>query len=348
MSQKVFSSSYISELCMELYLIVRAGIPFQEGIALLMEDETEKDAKAFLENLYLQMDAGVPLAEAFRQNKAFPHYAAEMIAIGQRTGHLEKVFYALANYYERVAQIKQSIYNIIWYPMILLTMMLFVVVVLLVKVMPIFADVFAQLGAELSPAAQMLLQLGQAIGSYGLYGFVILMVVMIVIVILYKKTSFSVFVQQRFAQITATWKVNKLLLSSRLAEALVLTLSSGITIDEALDWAGKLIQNQTVQEQIANCKKTMLLEGKSFADACMEHRLFSPTYCRMIAVGFRTGDIDAVMSEVARRVAGEADDALDALLNRIEPTLVIILSLMVGFILLSVMLPLMGLMTAIG
>jgi len=80
----------------------------------------------------------------------------------------------------------------------------------------------------------------------------------------------------------------------------------------------------------------------------MEQQLFAPMYCRMIAVGFRVGDIDTTMAEVAGRIADDADDAMDALLNRIEPTLVILLSLMVGLILLSVMLPLAGIMTAIG
>ena len=80
----------------------------------------------------------------------------------------------------------------------------------------------------------------------------------------------------------------------------------------------------------------------------MASGLFAPLYCRMIAVGFRTGSIDPVMAEVARRSAEQVDDKMEALLNRIEPTLVIIMSVMVGLILLSVMLPLMSIMSAIG
>ena len=136
--------------------------------------------------------------------------------------------------------------------------------------------------------------------------------------------------------------------ASRLADALVLTISSGMNTDDALDMAGVLAGDSGVQEKIAACRNAMLREGQTFADAVMEQKLFAPMYCRMIAVGFRTGDLDTVMTEVARRIAEDADDAMDALLNRIEPALVIVLSLMVGIVLLSVMLPLAGIMTAIG
>ena len=347
MKQKTFDETYLSAFCMELYLIVRTGIPFQEGVALLLEEEQNHARKQALENIYRHLEAGGSLADAFRQTDCFPHYAVEMVQIGQSTGNLERVFYALANYYERVAQIRQSVHNIIWYPAILLTMMLFVVVVLLVKVMPIFADIFAQLGAELSPAAQLMLASGTWIGRYGLYVLLAFAGMLLLCLILYH-TGHLVNLQKNLRSYTAGWQTSRQLASSKLADALALTISSGMNIDEALEMAGALAEDDIVKDKIASCKKAMLLEGASFAEAAFAQQLFAPMYCRMLAVGFRTGDIDTAMTEVARRVAEDADEALDALLNRIEPALVIVLSLMVGVILLSVMLPLMGIMTAIG
>ena len=127
-----------------------------------------------------------------------------------------------------------------------------------------------------------------------------------------------------------------------------MTLSSGMNIDDSLDMATRLVPGAVMQEKIMQCKREMLLESKSFADASLSSGLFAPLYCRMIAVGFRTGNIDPVMEEVARRSAEQVDDKIEAMLNRIEPTLVIIMSVMVGLILLSVMLPLMSIMSAIG
>ncbi len=348
MKQTIFDTSYLSAFCMELYLIVRAGIPFQEGIALLLEEERHTDKKQALAYVHRQLDLGESLADAFRGARCFPQYVVEMVHIGQRTGHLEQVFYALSNYYGRVAQIRQSIRNIIWYPTMLLGMMLFVVLVLLVKVMPIFSDIFTQLGAELSPAAQLMLGIGMWLGHYGMYLLVLAAGMLLLCLVLYRSNSVHHWWRQKVQSFTAGWKASRLLTSAKLADALVLTLSGGLNIEDALDLAGRLTEDRAVQRKIEACKKAMLLDGMTFADAALAEQLFAPMYCRMLAVGFRTGDIDTVMAEVARRVAEDANQAMDDLLNRIEPTIVIVLSLLVGVILLSVMLPLLGIMTAIG
>lgn len=348
MKQTEFASSYLSEFYMELHLMIRAGLPFQEGIALLLDEEQQKTKKQFLQQLYQALEQGETLADALKHTHCIPHYAVEMVAIGQNTGHLEQAFYGLSCYYDRMNQIRQSVHNLLWYPTILLAMMLMVVLVLLIKVMPVFADIFLQLGAELSPAAQLMLDIGQLLYRYGIPILAVIAGVGILVYLWSRTAKGAVLLTRLTYRMTASWNVRELLTASRLADALVLTMSSGMNVDDALEMAGTLAEEPRVQAKIAACRASMLTEGCSFADAAMEQQLFAPMYCRMIAVGFRVGDIDTTMAEVARRIADDADDAMDALLNRIEPTLVILLSLMVGLILLSVMLPLAGIMTAIG
>lgn len=348
MGAKLFGAGYLSVFCMELYLIIHAGIPFSEGVALLRDDEKDSCKRNVLEHLYQQLDLGEPVADALRAAGGFPVYVIEMVEIGQRTGHLEDVFRALAGYYERMDQLRQSLRNAVLYPAVLLVMMLFVVLVLLIKVLPIFQDVFQQLGAELSPVAALLMQLGQIMGRYGLGLMAVVGIGVLVAALLLRNTERRTAAVQWFLRKSENWRISRLIASSRLADALVLTLSSGLNIDDALDMAMRLVDNQTMQEKIMNCKRAMLLESKSFAAASLDSGLFAPLYCRMIAVGFRTGSIDSVMAEVARRSAEQVDDQLEAMLNRVEPTLVIILSTLVGLILLSVMLPLMSIMSAIG
>lgn len=348
MKEKVFDASYISAFCMEMYLIIQAGIPFSEGVALLRDDEKEQRCRTILDQLHQQLELGEPIAAAMRAAGGFPVYVIEMVEIGQKTGHLENVFRSLAGYYERLEQLQKGIRNAVMYPSVLLIMMLFVVLVLLVKVLPIFQEVFQQLGAELSPVAQALMQLGQFLGRYGLAFLAVLAIALVAGAVLLRneqrKEAFRQWMQKR----SENWTISKLIASSRLADALVMTLSSGMNIDDSLDMETRLVPSAVMQEKITQCKREMLLENKSFADASLSSGLFAPLYCRMIAVGFRTGSIDPVMEEVARRSAEQVDDKIEAMLNRIEPTLVIIMSVMVGLILLSVMLPLMSIMSAIG
>ena len=154
MREKVFDASYISAFCMEMYLIIRAGIPFAEGVALLHDDEPDAQRRTILNQLHQQLELGEPFAASMRAAGGFPVYVVEMVEIGQRTGHLERVFHALAGYYERMDTLQKGIRNALTYPAVLMSMMLVVVFVLLVKVLPIFEEVFHQLGAEVADGSR--------------------------------------------------------------------------------------------------------------------------------------------------------------------------------------------------
>ena len=182
MKEKTFDASYVSAFCMEMYLIIRAGVPFSEGVALLREDERNSYRRTVLDHLYEQLELGEPLAAAMRAAGGFPVYVVEMVDIGQRTGHLENVFRSLAGYYERIsreASISIPLDKVMTKASanreeaIILLMVQFSLLFcsLLIKVLPIFREVFQQLGAELSPVAQMLMQFGQFLGRYGLRNF---------------------------------------------------------------------------------------------------------------------------------------------------------------------------------
>ena len=348
MRENAFDAGYISAFCLELYLIAQAGIPFSEGVALLCEDETDQKQKTILNQLYQRLELGEPVAASMRAVGGFPVYVVEMVEIGEKTGHLEKVFRALANYYERMEQLQKSLRNVITFPAILMSMMLVVVLVLLIKVLPIFEQVFHQLGAELSSTAQILLGVGQFLGNYGLLFLAVMISALAACVILLRDETRKAAAEQWLWNRTEKWEIRKLIASSRLADALTMTIASGMNIDDSLDMAMHLVTDTAIQEKIMQCKREMLLENRPFAESALQSGMFTPLYCRMIAVGYRAGSLDTVMEEISRRCAEQVDDKLESLLNRIEPAMVIAMSVMVGLILLSVMLPLMSIMTAIG
>ena len=128
---------------------------------------------------------------------------------------------------------------------------------------------------------------------------------------------------------------------------MAMTLASGLDTDESMDMVSNITDNSIIRSRIDKIKQD-IKDGKTFSDAVSDAEVFSPLYCRMLNVGFKTGTADTVMSEIARRTQIDADEDLDRVINRVEPTLVIIMSLIVGVILLSVMLPLMSIMTTIG
>lgn len=128
---------------------------------------------------------------------------------------------------------------------------------------------------------------------------------------------------------------------------MAMTLASGLDTDESLDMVERITENPAMLGRIAKCRELME-SGELFVDAISKSEIFNSMYCRMLSIGFKTGTADQVMDEIARRSEEEVDENIESVINKVEPTLVIIMSLIVGLILLSVMLPLMSIMTTIG
>ena len=157
---KKLNYSYLSSLCMELHLIVKAGIPIEEGVSMLADNDHTKDTRSVLNTVAEFMAKGEEVHEAMRNSERFPDYMCDMIEVGTKTGYQEEVVKALSEYYESQDQISRSIRNAVAYPSILIVMMLFVVVILVTQVLPIFSDVYSQLGSEMPAFAVAIMNFG--------------------------------------------------------------------------------------------------------------------------------------------------------------------------------------------
>ncbi len=145
----------------------------------------------------------------------------------------------------------------------------------------------------------------------------------------------------------ATKKLMQDLESARFASGMVLTLSSGMDTFEGLSLVSKLVETEEMKNKVENCKN-LLLEGDNFPEALEKSNIFSSFYSQMVSVGFKAGSMDNAMQQIADRFEKETERKIYSLISVLEPTLVIVLSIIVGIILLSVILPLMGIMTTIG
>ena len=126
-----------------------------------------------------------------------------------------------------------------------------------------------------------------------------------------------------------------------------MTFSSGIDTYTSLEMVAELVGNPRMREQILQCQER-LHKGDNLSEALVESQIFSNVHSRMVAIGFRSGNIDTVMQKIADSYEKETDERMQSIISVLEPTLVIILSIIVGLILLSVILPLMGIMSSIG
>lgn len=341
------SANELSAFCAQLALIIKAGISAQEGVSIMMEDAQGGRTKELLQAILSTLEEGSTLRNALDKTGYFPKYMVDMIDIGETSGRLDEVLESLSGYYERSQAISKSVKSAVTYPLVMIVMMAAIIGILIWNVLPIFDQVFRQLGTEMSAFAQGIMDFGRVISRYSVVIIGVILVLIIGWFVMRATKGGRAVLKSWYGSFFATKRIAAKIAAGRFASAMSLMLSSGLDVDQSLDMAGALADDPKTKEKIVLMKSKMQA-GSSFADAISSVQMFSGVYARMVTVGFKTGAIDAVMKKIADRYEEEIDDTIAKILGILEPTLVAILSIIVGMILLSVMLPLMGIMSSIG
>lgn len=336
---KQLTQTEIAVFCQQIALVVNAGLPTYYGISILRDEAADEETAALFDQIYQPMEKGSQMHEALRATGRFPEYMIHMIELGEATGRLEEVLSSLSKYYEREAEIRNGIQKAITYPLIMTVMMIAVILVLIAKVLPVFSQIYAELGSELTGFARMLMRISNLINRYMIV-FVIAFVVLFVFGLLIYQTDIGrvLFQGKKYAMTIA---------ASRFANCMYLALVSGLDTDRGLELAEALVNNPHMQMRIQLCKKHMK-NGDSFDRALLQSGVFSQIYASWIAIGYKTGDMDAVMQRISLAYEKDSDDQLNRMISALEPTLVIILCVFIGLILISLLLPLLGIMSSIG
>lgn len=345
--EKQLSTAEIASFCNQTSLLFQAGITPVESMNILLNDTKSDGGRELLLAILEVCRQGEPFHKALESTGLFPEYVLHMIALGEESGNLDDCMLSLAAYYEKEEAISDNIRSAITYPFIMIGMMLIIIFVLISKVLPIFQQVFQQLGSEISGFSATLLSLGKTLNKYSL-ALLLLLCVLALLWLLAVKTSVGRREAGRFLNVfPLTRGFYEKVACERFASGLALTLSSGMDTYTSLDMVSQLVGNKPMQEKIAACREA-IRSGSNFSEALAGSGIFSNLYSRMVAVGFRSGNIDIVMRKIADYYEKETDRKIQSIISILEPTLVIILSVIVGLILLSVILPLMGIMASIG
>lgn len=337
----------LSAFCTQMSMILRAGIPAEEGISIMLEDARDSATQGILLTMQREVDQGARLSDAIAASGVFPQYMIDMAQIGEESGRLDEVMDNLAYYYEREEDIRSSIRSAVAYPMVMVIVMVAVIAVLVVKVLPVFGQVFEQLGGGMSAFSKSVMNFGMATGRYSAIFVGALVVLGLLGAAIWRTVSGRALIMTLLSRLPVTRVLFQKISSSRIASAMSLMLSSGLNPDHALEMAERLVEDPGAAKKLAQCKEKVA-QGSALSDALSETGVFTGVYARMVAVGFRTGAVDEVMHKLAIRYSIEVDDQIGSMVAVVEPTLVAVLSIIVGLILLSVMLPLMGIMSSIG
>ena len=241
----------------------------------------------------------------------------------------------------------KNIRNAITYPVMMVGMLLIVLFVLFTRVMPVFEQVYAQLGVQMSPLSQAASRLGGILSGAALVVFVLLAVAVLIAAIAAGAGKELTIAHKLMERLKRNSKTALAAAGRRFTAVLALTIRSGMELDKGMELARELVDNGTVAEKIDICSEKLQL-GEGYYEAMKESGLFSSFHIQLIKVGVRSGKMDEVLQEISDDYEQQADASIDAMVARLEPTLVAVLAVAVGLILLSVMLPLAGILAGVG
>ena len=345
--KKLLSNEEIASFCSQAAMLFQAGIPPVEGMAILQSDAQSPEGKAIFDEILAVCRQGESFHKALEATNVFPDYCLHMIALGEESGNLDVCMLSLADYYEKEEAISHSIKDAVTYPFIMIAMMAAVIVVLVSRVMPIFEQVYVELGSEMTGFAASLLRIGNHLNRYS-FIFVSILCVLLLLYLFATRTQTGKRITARLLNwFPLTRRFYESVACERFASGMALTLSSGMDTYSSLDMVAALVGNEKMKQKILSCKEA-INAGANFAEALTGAGIFNHLYSQMVSVGFRSGNVDVVLKKIADRYEENTNRRLQSIIAILEPTLVIILSVIVGLILLSVILPLMGIMTSIG
>lgn len=331
--------------CNQMAMILESGFSLNQGVTMVYEEMGDKNIKGVLQEVAKYLDEQVSFSEAIDLTKAFDDYMVNLVKVGETSGNLDDVMQSLSEYYARIDDITNKLKQALTYPIILIIMMVVVVGIIVFKVLPIFKDVLNGLGSNLSSYANSFMEFGQI---FSLICFAVLLVLVIVIIAgyLYQRVThvnvLSNVVQKSFL----TRKLSRALNKAQITYALSLFISSGYDLQEAMKFVPKLVDDKQLRANLEKCNED-LINGDSFVEVIKKYQIYQGMQLNMIQVGFKTGQVDIIMKQLSNSFQEEVSRAIDQFLNIIEPTIVTLLSLVVGIVLMSVMLPLISIMSSL-
>ena len=326
-------------------VMIDAGLPLVQCLEILGTQEEDKHFSATILATRGDVESGASLADAMRKHpKTFDPLFTNMIAAGEAGGILDTILKRLATYIEKNVKLKAQVKSAMIYPVAIIVIAAVVVTVILWKVIPTFANLFAGLGAELPLPTRIVIAL-----SNGLVRFMPFILVGIGAFVFafrsyYASPNGRRVIDAVVLKLPVLGSLMRKIAVSRFCRTLSTLLASGVSILEALDITARTAGNAIIEEAIQTTRKS-IERGETIAQPLRETNVFPSMVVQMISVGEATGALDTMLSKIADFYEEEVDVAVAGLLTLLEPIMIFFLGTVVGGIVIAMYLPIFDLIS---
>ena len=325
-------------------VMIDAGLPLVQCLEILSSQQENKTFQKVLSGTRSSVEGGSTLSAAMKQYpKVFDALFTNMVEAGETGGILDTILQRLAAYIEKNVKLQRAVKSALVYPIGVLTIAAGVITLLLWKVVPVFATLFAGLGVELPLPTRIVIGLSHLVGS--VFGFLIFVAVVGMVVgikVWYGTSGGRMAIDTVILKLPILGVLMRKIAVARFTRTLGTLISSGVPILEGLDITAKTSGNAVIEKALNRVRKS-LEEGKSLTDPLKESEVFPGMVTQMIAVGEQTGAMDAMLQKIADFYEEEVDAAVKDLLTALEPIMIVVLGLVVGGVVISMYLPLFSL-----
>ena len=326
-------------------VMIDAGLPLVQCLEILGTQEEDKNFSATILATRADVEAGASLADAMKKHpKAFDPLFTNMIAAGEAGGILDTILKRLATYIEKNVKLKSQVKSAMVYPVAVIVIAAVVVGVILWKVIPTFANLFAGLGAQLPLPTRVVIA-----ASNGMVRFMPFIIAGIIASAFafrsyYASESGRKVIDGITLKLPVLGSLMRKIAVARFCRTLSTLLASGVSILEALDITARTSGNAIVEEAILTTRKS-IERGETIAQPLKETDVFPPMVVQMIGVGEATGALDTMLSKIADFYEEEVDVAVAGLLTLLEPMMIALLGGIVGGIVIAMYMPIFSLIS---
>ncbi len=328
--------------------MIGAGLSLMQALKIMEEQSENKNMKKILKQVITDVEGGSTLADAMGKHKgAFSDLYVNLVAAGEKGGALQEVLMRLAEYMEKSEALKRKIKGAMIYPIVVVVVAVGAVAILLIKVIPIFAQMFSAFGGGLPGPTQFVLNLSNFLRAYGLYLFLGIVAIVVALQMIKKFSPQGRYIMDAISlKLPVFGNLLQKQAIARFTRTLGTLIHGGVSIIDGLDVTAKTAGNAVVEKAIMNAR-TNIEEGESISAPLKESPVFPPMVVQMIHIGEQTGGLEDMLFKIAEFYDEEVDAAVEALTSALEPIIIVFLGGAIGGIVVAMYLPMFKIITLI-
>ena len=329
----------LSVFCRQFVSITQAGVPMKEALQMLSEQTENKWLKRAISEVLLSVEKGNTLADSMRgQSDIFPPMLINMVEAGENSGSLEMAFSRMAVQFEKEAKLKATIRKATIYPIILIIAAIGVVAVMLLFVIPIFIDMFADLDVEMPGITMWVMNTSEWMTEhwYMILGLIILVIVAYKMI--YKTEQGRLAIDRVKMKMPLFGKLTVKTACAQFARTMSTLLSSGISTIDALETVSKIVNNIHYTNALLKAREEVM-KGIPLLEPLTASKIFPPMVCHMTGIGEETGNIEDMLEKLADYYDEEVEMTTQSVLAAMEPLIIVFMAVVVGTLVVAVVSP---------